>query len=227
MEKFDVQGFAVEVEQAMVGAPCRPKVVRSLLEGAVDRFGPDAIIAALDAAIPPGADIGEMIVHLSPGLTVLYARVPPRFVGGVHDHTVFACIAPLRGREVNRTFEARADGPGLRQLDETLVGPGQVVTLPADAVHHIENPDRETASSLHFYGGDFRALMGDRSLWTGPKQERSAFSFEGLLRESVEEMRRRRNRHGLEALARAIPASAGFVAEALVSFDGEEARAAL
>jgi hypothetical protein len=36
------------------------------------------IVNTLDAAIPKGADIGEMIVYTSPELTMLYSRVPPR-----------------------------------------------------------------------------------------------------------------------------------------------------
>ena len=41
----------------------------------------------------------------------------------------------------------------------------------AEAIHHIENPDEETASALHIYGGDFGTVMDKRSLWSSDSLE--------------------------------------------------------
>ena len=48
------------------------------LADAVARCGTSEIIRALEAAVPAGASIGELIVHASPELTMLYARAPAR-----------------------------------------------------------------------------------------------------------------------------------------------------
>ena len=213
MQEFSIEAFAAETTLAMTKTEDRMAAARSKLEGAITRFGAAPIIEALEAAIPPGADIGEMIVHLSGEMTLLYARVPPRFQAGIHDHTVFALIAPLRGREVNRVYVPGEQG--LRQVDERIIAPGEIFGLAPDAIHEIENPARDTMSSLHLYGGDFRAVMADRSLYRADTGEREGFTFDALLAESVTQMQRRGNRDGLRALAEAIPASVPRVQEAL------------
>lgn len=205
MPGFEIEAFARLCKQAMRSSGDPHAAAAVCLKEAMAASSPAEIVAVLDAAIPAGADIGEMIVHQSPELTLLYGRIPPRFQSGIHDHTVFACIGQLVGSETN-VFYARDAETGLRRTGETTTEPGFVLKLGPDVVHSIENPGTTTSSALHLYGGDFGALMDRRSLWTTADHERIPFSFPALLRESVLAMERDGNTAGLKAVREAVPA---------------------
>ena len=127
MTKFSISTFADECTQAMTDAESRREAAQAYLQRTLERFSPEEIIEVLEAAIPAGADIGEMIVYASPELTMLYARVPGRFRSGIHNHTVFACIGQLTGREMNTVY--RRDGEGLRVESTATVNVGEVISL--------------------------------------------------------------------------------------------------
>jgi predicted metal-dependent enzyme (double-stranded beta helix superfamily) len=209
MDKFTIDTLAQELEHTMqTAADPQPEIARRL-RSAVERHRVDAIIEALEAAIPAGATIGEMIVHRSPSVTLLYGRAPAHFRSAIHDHTVFACIAQLSGAETSVVYER--DGEALRVVRSVTGRPGDVTTLPADAIHHIENPTNTVASALHVYGGDFGAVVGDRSLWSHDEHARDSFSFEKLLQQSVVAMKQTGNEQGLQGLIEAVPAAKAMV----------------
>ena len=207
MENFTIQGLAKELEALQDTAPDPPAAIAQRLQTAIAEYGPQTIIDALEAAIPEGATIGEMIVYRSGKLTLLYGRAPAHFRSAIHDHTVFACIAQLTGAETSVVYEPAEDGNGLRVVETVTGRPGDVTTLPPDAIHHIENPTDDIASALHVYGGDFGAVAEDRSLWTHDDHERGGFSFDKLLQQSVLAMKRTGNEPGLQGLVDAIPAA--------------------
>lgn len=186
------------------------EAARICLAEAVQRCGTEEIIRALQAAVPADASIGELIVHASPELTMLYARAPGRFQSGIHDHTVCAVIAQLEGEDVNHILERSADG-SLEERRTITVRAGEVVTLERDVIHWIENPGDQPAHALHLYKGDFRALSDRRSLWSWDDHEQKPFSFPELLKESATAMYRSDNRAGLQRLVDAMPASKAFV----------------
>lgn len=208
---FSIEEFARSCKEAMRGAEDPMEAARACLEGAIREHDAQEIIRALDAAVPAGASVGELIVHSSEELTLLYGRVPPKFQSGIHNHTVFACIGQLTGEERSVLYERSADGTGLEVKGTVSVRAGEVMTLPADAIHHIENPESEAGSALHLYGGDFRALMGDRSLWSDEAHQEQPFSFEALVRQSVLSMKRSGNSQGLQSLVEAMPVVAPMV----------------
>ena len=76
------------------------KVFRATLE----KYSIDELMTVLKDSIPPGASIGEMIIHSSDELTILYGKVPPKFQSAVHNHTIFACICCLIGHEQNTIY---------------------------------------------------------------------------------------------------------------------------
>ncbi len=135
---------------------------------------------------------------------MLFARLPPRFQSGIHDHTVCACIGQLVGEEVNTIYEETDDG--LKVAREVTARPGEVLELPKDVIHSIENPSDEMAYALHLYAGDFSAISDQRSLWDSDDHERLPFSFPTLVAQSIKSMKKNGNRAGLEAVAEAIPA---------------------
>jgi predicted metal-dependent enzyme (double-stranded beta helix superfamily) len=211
MANFSIDAFAKGCKSAMAGAENREQAAKQFLEQTLIDNNPREIVAILDAAIPKDADIGEMIVHNSPELTLLYARVPPRFQSGIHNHTVFACIGQLIGSEVSTLYNRTEDGKGLTTAGTLRSNVGEVVSLSEDAIHHIENPHNETAHSLHIYGGDFNAVMDERSLWDFDNHEEKSFNFQELIKESIKGMKRNQNQTGLDEIAKAIPATKPLV----------------
>ena len=207
MTTFTIEAFAAECKQGMAAAASPELGARECLEKLLAENDLDAVAAVLEAAIPPDADVGEMIVHTSPELTMLYARVPARFQSGIHNHTVFACIGQLEGTEASTLYEKTAGEDRLAVSGTLTVRAGEVISLAADAIHDIENPDDTTARSLHLYGGDFNAVMDERSLWDAESHAETSFNFQELLRQSIRTMKGHNNRVGLEAVAEAIPAT--------------------
>lgn len=210
MTTFNIETFARDCKRAMAESTDRAAAAAALLQDTLDRHDPRDLVATLNAAIPPGADIGEMIVHQSPELTMLFARAPARFQSAIHDHTVFACMGQLVGAETSTIYEPTADDR-LRVVRTQTVEVGQVMSLPADAIHRIENPGTSPACSLHLYGGDFGAVADKRSLWSYDDHQRQRFSFPSLLRESLRTMQLNDNDAGVEAVLEAIPAARGMV----------------
>jgi len=209
MSPFSIDDFAATCKRAMATASDPQTAAAELLATAIATHGPEAIIEALEAAVPLGADIGELVVHASPELTMLFARGPAHFQSGIHNHTVFACVGQLRGEEKNTIYAS--DGDILRPVREQTGHLGTVVQLPADAIRAIANPGDETACSLHVYGGDLPGIAERRSLWDEHTREEKAFSFPALLKESVAAMRRSDNEAGLQAIMEAMPAARGLV----------------
>ncbi|WP_455219043.1 hypothetical protein [Kaarinaea lacus] len=211
MAKFSIETFAEDCKAAMAGSDNRELAAKQFLEQTLQENDPQNIVDVLNAAIPNDADIGEMIVHTSPELTMLYARVPARFQSGIHNHTVFACIGQLVGSEISTIYNKTGDGKGLTQAGTLTAKVGEVISLPEDAIHHIENPDNKTAHSLHIYGGDFHAVMDERSLWDYDNHEEKSFNFQELIRESIKGMKRNQNQTGLEEIVKAIPSTKPLV----------------
>jgi len=211
MNKFTIEGFAKDCKEAMaIGgnlAEDRRQAACGFLQQTLNNNDLNDIVTALEAAIPEGADIGEMIVHASPELTMMYARVPGRFQSGIHNHTVFACIGQLTGSETSSVYNKTDDGNDLVVTEQLTSETGEVISLPEDAIHHIENPHDSVSSSLHIYGGDFYAVMDDRSLWSYDEHEEMSFSFQGLIKESIKGMKINNNQTGLDEIVKAIPST--------------------
>ena len=115
------------------------------------------------------------------------------------------------GSEVSTIYDKTEDKKGLTVTGTLTANVGEVVSLPEDAIHHIENPNNDTAHSLHIYGGDFNAVMDERSLWDFDNHEEKSFNFKELIKESIKGMKRNQNQTGLEEIAKAIPSTKPLV----------------
>lgn len=207
MANFSIDAFATGCKQAMANAENKQQAAKQFLEQTMKENNLTDIVDILDASIPKDADIGEMIVHTSPELTMLYGRVPPRFQSGIHNHTVFACIGQLIGAEINTIYARSDDGKSLTITGTKTVNAGEVISMPEDAIHHIENPNEETGRALHIYGGDFNAVMDERSLWSFEDYQEKSFSFPALIGESIKGMKLNQNQKGLDEIVKAIPST--------------------
>lgn len=220
--KFVIDTFASEIKDAMNAAASPPsspsddnsatkarqKAAAEYLQLTLKNISTQDILETLKGAIPKGASVGEMIVHSDDELTILYARVPPKFMSAVHNHTIFACIGTLIGKEEN-TIYSLDDGNESKPLkikEQFVVQSGEVITLDADVIHSIANPDDTVLHSLHVYGGSFPKVMEERTLWTSAELKAMQFSFPGLMKESCVRMKMENNDRGLDAAAEAVPA---------------------
>jgi predicted metal-dependent enzyme (double-stranded beta helix superfamily) len=74
-----------------------------------------------------------------------------------HDHGTWALVVGLDGEERN-VFWQRLDDRGrpgyaeIVKVGERTVGPGDVLAMPAGAIHSVWNDSERVAVSLHIYG---------------------------------------------------------------------------
>lgn len=130
------------------------RAVREILVRTLEQPGPvrDAI----------GKDLGGLdIIYNSPELTVLNAVWAPGMRLYPHDHRMWATIGIYGGVEDNTMYRRgpeRIVASGGRELRES-----EVLTLGADAIHAVANPERRLTGAIHIYGGDF--VNQPRSQW--------------------------------------------------------------
>lgn len=138
--------------------------VREVLERAVADHS--AVLSALGAPNAAGLDV----LHRSPTLTIFAAKWAPRMHLPAHDHRMWALIGIYTGREDN-IFWRRTDDD-IRVRAASVLFPGDVATLPGDAIHSVTNPLERFTAGLHLYGGDFfdmtRAQRNDETLAEEP-----------------------------------------------------------
>jgi predicted metal-dependent enzyme (double-stranded beta helix superfamily) len=109
--------------------------------------------------VDPQQGFGVHELHVEPGfgLTVLVVNWLPGRGTPPHDHGTWAVVAGLDGTECNRFWQRLDDRsvPGharIVPMGERDFGDGDVLRLPAGAIHSVRNTTDRTATSLHIYG---------------------------------------------------------------------------
>jgi predicted metal-dependent enzyme (double-stranded beta helix superfamily) len=138
--------------------------VREVLARAVSK--PGAVLSRLDPAGKAGIDV----LHHSSNLTIFAAHWAPRMSLPAHDHRMWALIGLFAGREDNIYWHRTAGR--LQAHSATVLFPGDVAGLAADAIHSVTNPLTHFTGGIHIYGGDFfdtpRSQWDPQSLSEGP-----------------------------------------------------------
>jgi predicted metal-dependent enzyme (double-stranded beta helix superfamily) len=100
--------------------------------------------------------------YRAPNLSLLKVRFPNGRRTPPHNHGTWAAILVLEGSERNSIYKRNDDGSLTyeRSLD---LSAGDVVFMPADAVHVAECTSDKPAIGLHVYGGNVLGL--ERSMW--------------------------------------------------------------
>jgi predicted metal-dependent enzyme (double-stranded beta helix superfamily) len=129
--------------------------VREVLTRAVRE--PAAVLRSLGAPGKAGLDV----MNRSSRLTIFAAHWAPQMSLPAHDHRMWALIGLYIGREDNIHWQRTADG--LQAHSATVLFPGDVAALPADAIHSVTNPLTQFTGGIHIYGGDF--FDTPRSQW--------------------------------------------------------------
>ena len=118
--------------------------------------------------------------YRAPNLSLLKVRFPNGRRTPPHNHGTWAAILVLEGSERNSLYKRNDDGSLTfeRSLD---LSAGDVVFMPADAVHVAECTSATPAIGLHVYGGNVLGL--ERSMWdpdTLVEHELDWTKYEGL-----------------------------------------------
>jgi predicted metal-dependent enzyme (double-stranded beta helix superfamily) len=131
------------------------QAIREVLRRAV--ADTDDVLAGLGSPQQAGVDV----LHRSATLTVFAAHWAPRMSLPAHDHRMWALIGLYTGREDNIYWRRTADR--LEAHHAAVLFPGDVATLPVDAIHSVTNPLSRFTGGIHIYGGDFFHMP--RSQW--------------------------------------------------------------
>jgi predicted metal-dependent enzyme (double-stranded beta helix superfamily) len=102
---------------------------------------------------------GAHVLHEEPdhSLAVFAASWLPGRGAPPHDHGAWAIVVGVDGSERNVFYERTDDRsrPGhaeLRRVGEQVLGPGEVLAMPAGTIHSVSNDSERVTLSLHVYG---------------------------------------------------------------------------
>jgi predicted metal-dependent enzyme (double-stranded beta helix superfamily) len=105
---------------------------------------------------------GVHLLHERPDHTLAVFAVSwlPHRGAPPHDHGTWAVVVGVDGDERNSFYEriddrSRAGHAELRKIGEKVFGAGDVVGLPAGAIHSVWNDSDTISVSLHIYGMHF------------------------------------------------------------------------
>lgn len=104
----------------------------------------------------------RQIFYRSPNLTMMRICFCPGLRTPPHDHSTWAAMLMLSGKERN-TFYRRCGQNGLARINDIVLETGSVFHMKIDAIHVAECATDEPAVALHVYGGDLDLLP--RRVW--------------------------------------------------------------
>ncbi len=153
--RFDTERFIEDCRSANAsGGDAQANIKELLARELSDR---DSVLTGLG----PPTKGGLKALYRSRELTILNIVWSPLMQLLPHDHNMWALIGIYTGREDN-IFWLR-DGARLSAVDAAAISAGDVVPLPSDVIHSVNNPIEKLTGAIHVYGGDFFAVH--RSEW--------------------------------------------------------------
>ena len=163
---FDAETLVADCQGAIRESDPQ-RAVRELLLRTLEKAAPVRDVLAKDEG-------GLDIIYNSPELTVLNAIWAPGMKLYPHDHRMWAVIGIYGGVEDNTLYRRgteRIVEAGGRALQES-----DVLSLGADAIHAVGNPERRFTGAIHVYGGDF--VNQPRSQWDPDTLVEQPFNLE-------------------------------------------------
>jgi predicted metal-dependent enzyme (double-stranded beta helix superfamily) len=153
--QFDSERFIEDCRAAVAsGADAQAHIKELLARELGDR---NAVVAGLG----PPTKGGLKALHRSPELTILNIVWSPLMQLLPHDHNMWALIGIYTGREDNIFW--RRDGLRLSASGAVAISAGDVIPMPSNVIHSVNNPIEKLSGAIHVYGGDFFAVH--RSEW--------------------------------------------------------------
>lgn len=121
----------------------------------------DAVAEAMSYLTGSGGNALQAF-YRAPNLSLLKVRFPNGRRTPPHDHGTWAAILVLSGSERNSLYKRNDDG-SLTYERSVDLAQGDVIFMPAGAVHVAECTGDEAAIGLHVYGGNVLGL--ERKMW--------------------------------------------------------------
>jgi len=148
--------------------------------------------AAIDSVLGTELKPEHETLFSSEDLTIQRIIWLPGLGSSLHEHRMWAVVGVYAGEELNRIYERAPDGltdGGTRTVPER-----DVFVLDADAIHSVENPDRNWTAGIHVYGGDIVNI--ERSAWGPDGREVPLAENASARRAMVQPMRELAKEHG-------------------------------
>ena len=156
---YDLVRFVADLRRLAAAAPGESALLARIRPLAREFALQRAWLEPRHFAADPAQGFGVTLLHEEPDHTLAVFAVnwlpgrgtPP------HDHGTWAVVAGVEGPEKN-VFWDRVDDrsrPGhaeLKRVGEKIFGPGDVLALPAGAIHTVVNESDEMSLSIHVYG---------------------------------------------------------------------------
>ncbi len=153
--RFDTARFIEDCRAAITGGGDAQTQIKELL--ARELADRNAVLTGLG----PPMKGGLKALYRAPDLTILNIIWSPLMQLLPHDHNMWALIGIYTGREDNIFWQR--DGARLSAVSAAAISAGDVVALPNDVIHSVNNPIEKLTGAIHVYGGDFFAVH--RSEW--------------------------------------------------------------
>jgi len=110
-------------------------------------------------AVPGEELLYELAVSSNEGPSLYLVSDGPTVISPPHEHTTWAVIAGIRGRETNRLYARQSNKNRLLVESSNVdVGPGEFLILGAQDIHATEVHSREATFHLHLYGRPLYSL---------------------------------------------------------------------
>ena len=166
---FSIDSFVQDC-RAVRGRPDWAQAIAGLLRDAVAHADElDALGEDRGALARKGFDVWVQ----SDDLTIYMVDGRPGLVSPPHDHDGVAIVAIFRGSEGYQNF--RLEDGQLTPAGRVSVTAPDVLVLPADLIHALDNSESAGSRSLHVYGNRHFDL-DTRRLWNPDTLEAAPFS---------------------------------------------------
>jgi predicted metal-dependent enzyme (double-stranded beta helix superfamily) len=114
----------------------------------------------------------EVLLHVSPTLTVYHITLSPGIQYPPHNHLVDALVGIYKGSEMNLIYSPRDAGRVAAAARQDVCAPS-VIHMDANAVHAVANIGPGRSGALHVYLGDLPGTR--RQLWDADGLHPGAF----------------------------------------------------
>ena len=152
---FDTDSFIQDCIHANEASADAQSALKDVLERVMS--DPSAVLAGVGEPQKGGLKA----LYRSPKLTILNIVWAPLMQLIPHEHNMWALIGIYTGREDNIFWERHENRVAAKNAAAIAVG--DVIALPRDVVHSVNNPIERLTGAIHVYGGDFFAIA--RSEW--------------------------------------------------------------
>jgi predicted metal-dependent enzyme (double-stranded beta helix superfamily) len=105
----------------------------------------------IEADRPPLDENGEALIHETDGLTIYICHFSPHLTIPPHEHQMQALVGLYEGREAHQLWQ-ETDG-ALAHRQEQIIETGDLLQLPANAIHSVRCLDQRVCKGLHLYLG--------------------------------------------------------------------------